>query len=82
MNSLIKQLNKNRWLRSNFFSIEEERDRNKVNLKYQQVNDLDLQDKRELPLYDTAISKEDDLYLQMPVVQEMKVIFLNMGAIL
>jgi hypothetical protein len=46
------------------------------------VNDLDLQDKRELPLYDTAISKEDDLYLQMPVVQEMKVIFLNMGAIL
>ena len=82
MNDLIKQLNKNRWLRSNFFSIEDDRERNKVSLKYQQVNDLDLQDKRELPLYDHAISKEDDLYLQMPVIQEIKVLFLNMGAIL
>lgn len=82
MINLIKVLNKNRWLRSNFFSIIEEKEKNKVTLKYHQVNDLDIQDKRELPLYDNAISKEEDLYLQMPVVQEMKVLFLNMGAIL
>lgn len=82
MTNMIKVLNKNRWLRSNFFSILEEKERNKVTLKYHQVNDLDIQDKRELPLYDNAISKEEDLYLQMPVVQEMKVLFLNMGAIL
>lgn len=82
MTHLVKKLNKNRWLRSNFFSIEEDREANKVSLNYQQVNDVDIQDKRELPLYDTAINKEEDLYLSMPVVQEMKVIFLNMGAIM
>lgn len=82
MKNLIKLLNKNRWLRSNFFSIIEDKERNCVVLKYQQANDLDIQDQRELPLYDTAILKEDDLYLQMPSVQEMKVLFLNMGGIL
>lgn len=82
MTHLVKKLNKNRWLRSNFFSIEEDREANKICLNYQQVNDVDIQDKRELPLYDTAINKEEDLYLSMPVVQEMKVIFLNMGAIM
>ena len=82
MGHLIIKLNKNRWIRSNFFSIEEDKEANKVCLNYQQVNDVDIQDKRELPLYDTAINKEEDLYLSMPVVQEMKVIFLNMGAIM
>jgi len=34
MKNLIKLLNKNRWLRSNFFSVEEDKERNCVLLKY------------------------------------------------
>ena len=80
--NLIKVLYKNRWLRSNFYSIEEDKERNCAILRYEQKDDGDLQDGKELPLYDETVQSEADLYLQMPVVQEMKVIFLNMGGIL
>lgn len=80
--NLIKILYKNRWLRSNHYSIEEDKERNCAVLRYEQGNDTDLQEGKELPMYDESVSSEEDLYLNMPVVQEMKVIFLNMGGIL
>ena len=47
-----------------------------------QKDDQDLADGKDFPLYDTNIQGEEDLYLRMPVVQELKVLFLNMGGIL
>lgn len=80
--NLIKVLNKNSWLRSNYYSIEEDKERNCAILHYEQLKDIDLQEGKEVLLYDDNIQNEEDLYLMMPVVQEMKVIFLNMGGIL
>lgn len=82
LQNLIKVLTKNRWLRSNFYSIEEDKERNCAILKYEQKEDVELQDGKELPMYDYPVATEEDLFLMMPVVQELKVIFLNMGGIL
>ena len=51
-------------------------------IKYEQKDDHDLQEGKDLPMYDENASSAEDLFLMMPVVQEMKVIFLNMGGIL
>ena len=60
---MIKVLYKNRWLRSNFYSIEEDKERNCAILRYEQKDDGDLQDGKELPLYDETVQSESDLYL-------------------
>ncbi len=80
--NLNKVLNKNRWLRSNCYSIVEDKERNCAMIKYEQKDDHDLQEGKDLPMYDENASSAEDLFLMMPVVQEMKVIFLNMGGIL
>ena len=80
--NLIKVLNKNRWLRSNFYNVEEDEKRNCAILRYDQKEDLDLKEGREIRPSDENSQSEDDLYLNMAVVQEMKVVFLNMGGIL
>ena len=80
--NLNKVLNKNRWLRSNSYSVIEDKERNCTMIRYDPKEDQDLQEGKELPTYDKQVNSEEDLYLMMPVVQEMKVIFLNMGGIL
>jgi hypothetical protein len=82
LQNLTKVLNKNRWLRSNYYLINEDKERNCAVLHYEQVKDTDLQEGKEVPLYDDKVTNEEDLYLMMPVIQELKVIFLNIGGIL
>ena len=82
LQNLTKVLNKNRWLRSNYYLIGEDKERNCVILHYEQVKDTELQEGKEVPLYDEKVTNEEDLYLMMPVIQELKVIFLNIGGIL
>ena len=69
-------------MRSNFYSIVEDKEKNCILLRYDQKDDQDLKEGKDFPLYDTNIQVEEDLFLRMPVVQEIKVLFLNMGGIL
>ena len=79
---LVTELKKNRWLRSNFYSIVYDKDTNRVSLKYSPNQDNLPDSKKIYPLYDINIQGEEDLYLRMPIMQELKVIFLNLGGIM
>lgn len=60
MQNFLKILYKNRWLRSNFYSIIEDKEKNCILLRYDQKDDQDLADGKDFPLYDTNIQGEED----------------------
>ena len=83
MANLYKVLVKNIWLKK-WYHIVEDKDTHSIDLRYnEKIEPTDKNDKPEsFSLYDASIQGEEDLYLKMPVIQELRVIFLNQGAIL
>lgn len=82
INAIYKILLKNRWMKNNGYSIQEEPPSSSlspklVHLLCQKKADTKRLDDQADPNY-----TDEDLYLKMPCVQEVKVIFLNQGAIL
>ncbi|CAK60423.1 unnamed protein product (macronuclear) [Paramecium tetraurelia] len=75
LNSMYKILLKNRWLKNNGYNIIE----NETSIQLQSTKKVDMK-----PAEDQGDPNfsDEDLYLKMPCVQEIKVIFLNQGAIL
>lgn len=71
---------KNRWLKNNGYNVIEDKDNSSVLLQYGKKEDRN--DEKDNSFFDATIQGEEDLYLKMPVIQEMRVIFLNQGAIL
>lgn len=71
---------KNRWLKNNGYNVIEDKDTSSVVLQYGKKEDKN--DEKDNSFFDATIQGEEDLYLKMPVIQEMRVIFLNQGAIL
>lgn len=80
LTNLYKVLLKNRWLKNNGYNIMEDKDNNCISIQYNKKEEKI--DEKEASFFDTNIQGEEDLYLKMPVIQEMRVIFLNQGAIL
>jgi hypothetical protein len=72
MDHLLKMLGKNRWLRSNFYQIQENKEKNYIKLAYTQKDKDD--EPKDFPMYDTNVQGEQDLYLRMPAMQEIKVL--------
>lgn len=80
--NIYKVFMKNIWLKR-WYQIIEEKDTMSIYLKYnEKAEQIEKNDKENASLYDTSIQGEEDLYLKMPVIQELRVIFLNQGAIL
>ena len=83
MNNIFKALLKNIWMKKNY-AISEDKETISIVLKFNNKNKKENGEEESeiLSLYDTTIQGEEDLYLKMPVVQELRVVFLNEGAIL
>ena len=78
MKQLFKTLIKKRWFKNCGYAVTENSEKHNIRIKYNKKADMD----EEMSVFDMSISGEEDLYLKMPVVQEVKVEFLNSGAIL
>lgn len=80
LTNLYKVLLKNRWLKNNGYNVIEDKDNNCILMQYGKKEEKT--DEKDTSFFDANIQGEEDLYLKMPVIQEMRVIFLNQGAIL
>ena len=67
-------------MKNNGYNVIEDKDNSSVLLQYGKKEDKN--DEKDNSFFDATIQGEEDLYLKMPVIQEMRVIFLNQGAIL
>lgn len=81
LNNLHKVLLKNRWLKNYGYNVIEDKENCCILLQYNtKEEEKDRPDEDNLS--DSNLQGEEDLYLKMPIIQEIKVIFLNQGAIL
>ena len=85
-NNLFKILLKNRWLKNNGYNIVDQSKRDCILLEYKS-EEPKTEKKQTIPIgladpLDQVSQTEEELFLKMPCIQELRVIFLNNGAIL
>lgn len=78
MKDLYKILFKKRWFKNCGYLVEENQEKHSIRVKY---NKKEVEDDDQ-SVFDMSISGEEDLYLKMPVIQEIRCAFLDSGAIL
>ena len=78
IDSLYKTLIKQRWFKNCGYVVQPPSLKHSIRVKYNKKE----RDDEDQSVFDMSISGEEDLYLKMPVIQEIRCSFLDQGAIL